>query len=89
MTTDWTDDHGTGTVRLGDDPGMWGADDRYGVRQEHVRLLQERAILPEVAKARGYRSAPLKEYALKYGDFSQSTMGHLRGRGPADPGVVR
>jgi hypothetical protein len=94
VTTDWTDDHGTRTVRLGDDPGLWHADDRYGVRQEHVRLLQERAIAPEVAKARGYRSAPWKEYALKYGDFSQSSIGAKWGGGllipvrPVEGGVA-
>jgi hypothetical protein len=54
-----------------------------------VRLLRERAITPEVAKARGYRSAPWKEYALKYGDFSQSSMGTYGGAGLADSGVVR
>jgi hypothetical protein len=46
-----------------------------------VLLLQDRAISPEVAKARGYRSAPWKEYALKYGDFSQSSMGIAGGPG--------
>jgi hypothetical protein len=60
---------------------MWYADDQYGVRPQHAKLLAERAIKPEVAKARGYRSAPWKEYALKYGDFSQSTMGAYGGGG--------
>lgn len=80
MTTPWADDR-TSSTTLGEDVGMWYADERYGVREHHVRLLQQRAITPEVAKARGYRSAPWKEYALKYGDFSQSSMGTCGGGG--------
>jgi hypothetical protein len=80
VTTPWADDH-TSSRTLGDDIGTWYADERYGVRDHHVRLLQERVITPEVAKARGYRSAPWKEYALKHGDFSQSSMGTYGGAG--------
>ena len=51
-----------------------------GSGKHHVRLLQSKRSR-EVAKARGCRSSPWKANALKYGDFSQSTMGTYGGEG--------
>jgi hypothetical protein len=88
VTTPWTDDHASTTVTLGDDIGMWYADERYGVREHHVRLLQERAITPE--------SPRLAATGRLRGRNMRSSTATSRnhpwvptGAGPADPGLVR
>jgi hypothetical protein len=88
VTTDWTDDHGPLTVRLGDDPGMWYADDQYGVRPHHAKLLAER---DHTRSRQGSRLSlgSLEGICAQVRRLLAMIDGHRRRPRLGDPGVVR
>lgn len=54
--------------------GLVGTDQQYGVKPHHVRHLRERAVSPEVAVARRYRSTFFADEVRAY------MVGNIDGR---------